>query len=693
MLNVLPKSAALALVLLLYGAPLAAQETYWKATNGPFGGTVISEMITLPDGTLFAGTSGGLFRSVDGGAKWSQVDTGFTSNVIRSVVVGGSILYAGTTNGLYRSLDGGDTWELMGLSGENVASLLYTVDNVVFAGTADGDVYRSTGGVTTWELLRAGLPFLEVTSLVQTGSGMLVAATQAGIYRSANGGRNWANSSAGLTNFEVNAVVDNNGILFACTELGSLFRSTDDGGSWAHLLSTGLPVRSLFIRSSNEILAGTVGGMIRLSGSGTPYQYSLRVGYVIVESVAISSSGMLFAGTFGGGVYASSDDGLTWNPSNTGLGSIVTSLAVNYRGYVFAGTYGGGVFRSSDGGNSWIAVNNGLASLGVEALAVRPNGELFAGTSGGHLYVSQDDGETWSDTNFPGFAVRGLFLDSTGTLYAGTAGGLFRLPATQGLWVHTGLVGFDVRASAIAPDGQIYASLPGRLVRSPNAGSTWGSAGLLTEVQSIGIDEAGDVFVGGIGGGLFRSLNTGEPALTWDRVDATLAVNDVRGFAFTTQGHVLAATYGGGIYRSRNRGDTWDSINAGLTNRYVMAFAVSPVDGTVYTGTNAGVYVIVHPEYTSTTSSELPSEASLQQNYPNPFNPVTTISYEIAASAHVRLEVFDVLGRRVQTLVNGHVPAGRHEVRFEADTLPAGAYVYRIRAGSWTESRIALLVK
>ncbi|MEX0746868.1 MAG: hypothetical protein WD275_02630, partial [Rhodothermales bacterium] len=518
-----PFSAAALFSLLLVSSPAAAQETFWEATNGPFGGTVITEMLVFPDGTLVAGTNGGLFRSRDGGVTWSQVDTGFASNVIQSVALGGGVLYAGTTSGLHRSMDQGETWENMGLGNESITSLLFTPDAVLFAGTADGDVYKSVGGTSTWEQTRAGLPQLEITSILQTETGVLLAGTLAGIYRSGNGGLSWFNSSAGLSNAEVNDLIDNHGILFACTELGSIYRSTDDGGSWANMLTTGLPVRSLFLRTDNEVLAGTVGGMIRLSGSGIPFQHSLRVGYVIVESMALNSAGRLIVGTFGGGIYSSADEGSTWAPSNTGLGSIVTSIAVNHSGDVFAGTFGGGVFRSTDRGQSWMSVNNGLLSLGVEALAVRPNGELFAGTSGGHVYRTDNSGETWTNTNFPGFAVRGLFLDSTETLYAGTVGGLFKLPSTQTFWGYTGLVGFDVRAAAIAPDGQIYASLAGRLLRSPNAGSTWGSAGLMTEVQAIGINARGDVFAGVLGGGFYRSLNTGEPALEWDQIDQTFS--------------------------------------------------------------------------------------------------------------------------------------------------------------------------
>ena len=67
------------------------------------------------------------------------------------------------------------------------------------------------------------------------------------------------------------------------------------------------------------------------------------------------------------------------------------------------------------------------------------------------------------------------------------------------------------------------------------------------------------------------------------------------------------------------------------------------------------------------------------QNYPNPFNPTTTIDFDIASDCQVRIDVCDVLGRTVATLVNGSERAGRHSVIFDASGLPSGVYFYRMQ--------------
>ncbi len=94
-----------------------------------------------------------------------------------------------------------------------------------------------------------------------------------------------------------------------------------------------------------------------------------------------------------------------------------------------------------------------------------------------------------------------------------------------------------------------------------------------------------------------------------------------------------------------------------------------------------------------TEDSELPTEVSLSQNYPNPFNPQTTIDYSLPKASDVSLVVYDMLGREVGVLVDGLQTAGQHTVRFNADHLPNGTYVYRLAAEDKTITRTMVLLK
>jgi hypothetical protein len=91
--------------------------------------------------------------------------------------------------------------------------------------------------------------------------------------------------------------------------------------------------------------------------------------------------------------------------------------------------------------------------------------------------------------------------------------------------------------------------------------------------------------------------------------------------------------------------------------------------------------------------SDLPLEYVLLQNYPNPFNPTTTIEYQLPEDGHVRLGVFDILGREVASLVNQPEQAGTYMIPFDAGRLASGVYFYRIEAGLLTSVKKMLVLK
>jgi hypothetical protein len=92
-------------------------------------------------------------------------------------------------------------------------------------------------------------------------------------------------------------------------------------------------------------------------------------------------------------------------------------------------------------------------------------------------------------------------------------------------------------------------------------------------------------------------------------------------------------------------------------------------------------------------AEQIPAGFKLEQNYPNPFNPTTKISYELPSTNHVKLAVFDVLGKEVAVLVNENQQAGRHWVEWDASNYPSGVYFYKLTSGSFTETKKMMLVK
>jgi len=118
------------------------------------------------------------------------------------------------------------------------------------------------------------------------------------------------------------------------------------------------------------------------------------------------------------------------------------------------------------------------------------------------------------------------------------------------------------------------------------------------------------------------------------------------------------------------------------------------IDDKATTGT---LYVdrirITYPTWTAIEDNMIPSEYCLHQNYPNPFNPLTKISFEIAEAGDISLDVYDITGNQIASLVNGYRNAGSYSVEFSAGHLSTGVYFYRLQAGNWIDTKKMLIIK
>ncbi|MBN1212316.1 MAG: T9SS type A sorting domain-containing protein [candidate division Zixibacteria bacterium] len=92
-------------------------------------------------------------------------------------------------------------------------------------------------------------------------------------------------------------------------------------------------------------------------------------------------------------------------------------------------------------------------------------------------------------------------------------------------------------------------------------------------------------------------------------------------------------------------------------------------------------------------NSLLPNEFALAQNYPNPFNPSTRIEFSLPTAGQAKLEIFNILGQNVATLVNETLSAGNHEIEFDASNLPSGIYFYRLMHENGSATKKMVLVK
>lgn len=282
----------------------------------------------------------------------------------------------------------------------------------------------------------------------------------------------------------------------------------------------------------------------------------LEGGAASIQALAVVGDDVVYAGSFGAGMFRSKDRGANWVSAGEGLTDpFVLSMAVGQDGTVYAGTFRSGVFRRKPSDSSWEAVSDGLKRLEVKALLVS-RGQVFAGTADG-VYAMKEGATKWTTvtTGLDDTLVHALGRASDGTLFAGTSGkGVLRhrqqkpgwVRLRQGLKDHEGLVENFIRV--------------------------------------ITMGEKQDLYIGTFDGGVFHSPDMGE---TWRPISRALPNDSIRGIV-SSERHLIVAT-GRGIFKTENNGQKWVPLNNGLTELSIQALVASG-GSTLYAGTSGGAF-------------------------------------------------------------------------------------------------------
>jgi hypothetical protein len=213
-------------------------------------------------------------------------------------------------------------------------------------------------------------------------TGLVFAGTDSGVYRSLGDGSPWTHLVNGLPPHPVVCLGENSKSNLYAGGNDGIFRSTNGGDSWVQLpYVTGNRVTCLAVNDADQVLFGTDSTYDRLwrldpdgslHGGGALFT-------ALITSIVVKSNGDIFAGMIsnpaGGGVFRSSDDGLTWTPFNAGLPDTpsVSALTSDSSGDLFAGTPSNGVFLSANEGVTWILSSGTGGSIGPSGGSVASN--------------------------------------------------------------------------------------------------------------------------------------------------------------------------------------------------------------------------------------------------------------------------------------------------------------------------------
>ena len=305
-----------------------------------------------------------------------------------------------------------------------------------------------------------------------------------------------------------------------------------------------------------------------------------------------------------------------WVQTNGPEGGFVTSIAYD-DSFIYAGTYGGGIFRSSNNGQNWIAANKGLdPNTNVQTLHFL-NGKLFAGLDFGAIvsssrgtnwegstallsqaiqfghylisgaYRSTDSGTTWTeDSTLKSFVVYS-FAPLGPNLFAGTSGGMYVSSDSGNSWsiLNTGLITPE-RIFAFNGDLFVGTHVNG-IYRSLDSGKSW-------EPDNEGLPDETNIGMLTFGGpniymltnerGVFQSTDTG---MTWQaKNNGFTQVEDIVSLQFDRG--ILIAGSGRGVFVSSDSGNNWRLSNSGLIATQISAF--TQIGSFIFAGTNSGIF-------------------------------------------------------------------------------------------------------
>ncbi len=162
---------------------------------------------------------------------------------------------------------------------------------------------------------------------------------------------------------------------------------------------------------------------------------------------------------------------------------------------------------------------------------------------------------------------------------------------------------------------------------------------------------------------------------------------------FISGGYAYLGAWGSGL-QIINVSDPLNPMYAGGYDTPGSSYGVFVAGDYTYVADSYSLIILRFDPQTGIDDVEsLPKQIALRQNYPNPFNAATMIKYNLPEQSDVTIEIYDILGRRVETLVQSEQQAGYHQVVWDAEDASSGIYFYRIQAGDFVETRRMLLLR
>jgi len=625
------------------------------------------------------GFDGMILHTSDGGTSWEFQDTGVNSYLYGCSFItesqGWAVGYLPPV--ILSTNNGGASWNIQSTPSPDSVTMLYDVCFVdSLKGWMVGRVGRNgiilhtnDGGKTLIEQYRTsdivcfyGVQFLDDKNGWVVGPGSSLARTDDGgetwtIYRNAGG--TYANLvSLYFFNPDTGWVAGGPGILM---------KTTDGGESWESAPSPLPYVRDIyFVNDSLGWVVADYGTIMATRDGGNNWHWQMNFPSAHVQDIWFTNpdNGWAMAGY----LIRSTDGGMNWEIFSTEIYGNDLCFINEDKGVILSVK---DLYITEDGGLSWGKKSDIFEDRMHEIQFINKNrgwafgfkieqADTINWISSTYAFITNDGGLSWEklferrDEQTEKFyfvdSLRGWATGSEGRIYRTVDGGYsweFLHELLPGQLGFSDIFFVDSLYGWVAGWGEIWGTTDGGLSWKRQLGPIW------EDMSKIHFFDRNEGWISSTGGLLFYTTNGGED---WE-------------FHFLDKAYWLWDMY----FLDRNHG--WVCGMWGSIYKWQPELSVDDI-----------------------SQSIVPTEYKLFQNYPNPFNPDTEIRYQLPEATHVKLEIYNLLGQKIRTLIDGQKPTGSHTIRWDGRdetgaAVSSGVYLYLLTAGRFCETRKMVVLR
>ncbi len=687
------------------------------------------------DLTMFTETSGicrstnSIFRTQNGGVNWIEYNFSNSELYTSSLsMVDSSIGYASMASGrLLKTTNGGIDWSFISNLSFGSRKMKFFNSNMGYMLVYDNGrnkIVKTINGGVNWSesfsedgnVSLTDFHFISAFTGFATGSYPPTQSFLLKLWKTTNAGLTWDSipSHARLHPNKTFFLNENTG--FVCGSVDFIYgdrilRTTNGGVTWGDTLKYTInDIRFADANSGYMLANDTLLG--RTTNAGVNWTISkirnMTINYHIkpTQLYFINPTTAICTGTLGLSLRTT-DNGSSWiNHNNSFTTDELDDIVFKNNNTGFAMGWSQNIFRTTNAGNSWSKFTMGNSNTKFGAMAYAGGNTWYLSDYYNPMfYKTTNDGATWESSNVGIWGLTSMQFLNVNTGFGVCKYNRFVKTTNGGsTWFINDSLGSQNWTVNFIDENTGYVGGGGWLRKTTNGGISFDTIprSIIYSAWDVKFISRDTIIVAGqVEGGMnfpwkktiWKSTNSG---VTWTaRYLGDGYLSGPLRFSNSNTGYVYAGF--GNMHKTTNAGDNWLLIKAPEGNLYGMNFINAETGymcgdkGIIAKTTDGGASTFINSNETVVKTF------CLYQNYPNPFNPSTKIKFDLplngSSNIPVKIIIFDILGRKMETLLDENLSAGAHEINWNASRYAAGVYFYMLLTDGIQETKKMILIK